>query len=61
MGYKVLLAQDVSESGKELLKENGCEVILAGGSGGHEGADQRLRRLLFQDIFPRHFSSPRIF
>ena len=29
MGYKVLLAQDVSESGKELLKENGCEVILA--------------------------------
>ena len=29
MGYKVLLAQDVSESGKELLRENGCEVVLA--------------------------------
>lgn len=29
MGFKVLLAQDVSESGKELLKENGCEVVIA--------------------------------
>lgn len=29
MGYKVLLAQDVSESGKNLLKDNGYEVVLA--------------------------------
>lgn len=29
MAYKVLLAQDVSESGKELLRENGYEVVLA--------------------------------
>lgn len=29
MGFKVLLAQDVAESGKKLLRDNGYEVILA--------------------------------
>lgn len=29
MVFKVLLAQDVANSGKKLLRENGCEIILA--------------------------------
>lgn len=30
MAYKVLLAQDVAQSGKDLLKKNGFEIVLAG-------------------------------
>lgn len=43
MGYKVLLAQDVSESGKKLLRDQGYEVILA------EREDPELMKELIAD------------
>ena len=74
MGYKVLLAQDVSESGKKLLRDQGYEVILA------EREDPELMKeliadcdacfsktflffpfFLFYRIFHRFFSHPFFF
>jgi len=32
MAYKVLIPQDITDAGKNCLKENGCEVIIGSGS-----------------------------